>query len=259
MSRTIRIIALGLTALLLLALPSASLAKKGKRHGGSTLSKKADRNRDGLPDRWERRHGLSLRIKQARRDTDRDGLNNRGEWRAGSDPRDRDSDDDGVKDGDEGAGTVVSFEDGVLVIKAFTGETFSGRVTSETEVGCDDDHPYVWSGGTMMARASHDGEDDDAREEESGDDKGGERPAGASDDEPGDDDGGERPDGSKDDDDDEHGDDHGNCDPQHPVCGVADLKPGAVVAEARLSVRSGGAVWSEVELDKPAPAPAPVG
>ena len=54
-----------------------------------------DRNHDKIPDRWEKKHDLSLKVNQAKKDQDRDDLNNRGEYRSGSDPRDDDSDDDG--------------------------------------------------------------------------------------------------------------------------------------------------------------------
>ena len=84
------------------------------------------------PDRWEKRHKLSLKVKQAGLDQDRDHLRNLGEFRQGTSPRDADSDDDGlrdgkehgvgndpadkdsdgdgVKDGDENAGTIASFD-----------------------------------------------------------------------------------------------------------------------------------------------------
>lgn len=42
----------------------------------------ADRNHDGLPDRWERAHRLSLKVDQGLRDQDRDGLNNKQEFAA---------------------------------------------------------------------------------------------------------------------------------------------------------------------------------
>lgn len=140
-------------ALALLALPAGALGAA------------RDRNRDGLPDRWERKHRLSLKVKQGRRDPDRDGLSNRSEYRErtnprrpdsdrdrlrdgverriGYDPRDRDSDDDGVLDGDENAGTVASFANGVLTIALARGGSVSGRVTRDTEMGCEwaDDEP----------------------------------------------------------------------------------------------------------------------
>src|SRR3954462_8346752 len=94
-------------------------------------SASADRNHDGLPDGWETRHHLSLKVNQSNRDTDRDGLTNKGERRhntdprkadtdrdgmkdgaevrTGNNPRRRDSDGDGVKDASEHAGTIASF------------------------------------------------------------------------------------------------------------------------------------------------------
>jgi multidrug efflux pump subunit AcrB len=56
-----------------------------------------DRNGDRIPDRWEKRHHLSLKVNQAKRDQDGDGLDNRGEWKAKLDPRDDDTDDDGIE------------------------------------------------------------------------------------------------------------------------------------------------------------------
>ena len=60
-----------------------------------------DRNRDGLPDSWEKRYGLSLKLKQQKRDQDRDKLNNRSEYKAKTSPRKADTDGDGLKDGEE--------------------------------------------------------------------------------------------------------------------------------------------------------------
>ena len=34
------------------------------------------KDRDGMPDRWEKRHHLSMRVNDASRDKDRDGLSN---------------------------------------------------------------------------------------------------------------------------------------------------------------------------------------
>src|SRR3954471_4293748 len=97
-----------------------------------------DRNHDKLPDKWEKRHHLSLHHNQARKDQDKDGLRNLAEYRQHTDPRDDDSDDDGIEDGDEHkfghdatdddgdddgiedgdeqSGTVKSFTGGVLTI-----------------------------------------------------------------------------------------------------------------------------------------------
>ena len=52
-----------LDALAMLAIPSAAAAK--------------DRTHDHIPDRWEKRHHLSLKVNQAQRDQDRDQLRNR--------------------------------------------------------------------------------------------------------------------------------------------------------------------------------------
>jgi hypothetical protein len=112
--------------LAILALPSAAAAK--------------DRNHDRIPDRWEKRHHLSLRVNQARHDQDRDGLRNRAEFMAGDNPLDPDTDDDGVPDGEENAGKIASFDaaTGKLTIDLFGGETISGAVTEETEIECED-------------------------------------------------------------------------------------------------------------------------
>jgi Bacterial TSP3 repeat len=60
-----------------------------------------DRNRDGLPDRWEQRYGLSTKRAVAGRDPDRDGLSNYREYRHRTNPRRRDTDRDGLGDGTE--------------------------------------------------------------------------------------------------------------------------------------------------------------
>ena len=115
-------------ALAMLALPGIAAAKDG--------------NHDRIPDRWEKRHHLSLDVNQAGRDQDGDRLRNRAEFLADDDPRDRDSDDDGVMDGDENAGTIASFDatSGKLTITLFGGDTISGLVTDRTRIKCEDEH-----------------------------------------------------------------------------------------------------------------------
>jgi hypothetical protein len=110
---------------LLLALPGYAAAR--------------DRNHDRISDRWEKRHHLSLKVNQARRDQDRDGLRNRGEFLAEVRPHDADTDNDGTEDGDENAGTIESFDSttGVLVIDLFNGGSVSGTVNSQTEIECE--------------------------------------------------------------------------------------------------------------------------
>jgi hypothetical protein len=210
--------ALVLGALALLAMPGLAAAK--------------DRNHDRIPDRWEKRHELSLTVNQARRDQDGDHLRNRGEFLAGDNPRDRDSDDDGVMDGHEQAGTIASFDaaTGRLVIDLFGTDTVAGFVTDETEIKCEDED----SSASVSSEGSGSGE------AEPGDDNGGEGEI-----EPGDDNGGDNPGPGSDnsgpghDGDDDHGD---------RICTTAELIPGAVVEEAELKVRNGQATFHEVEL-----------
>jgi hypothetical protein len=88
--RLTRLLATLALALGLLAITASTAAAGGR-----------DSNNDRIPDRWEKKHGLSLHVKQTNRDQDRDGLKNLGEFRAKTDPRDDDSDNDGTEDGDE--------------------------------------------------------------------------------------------------------------------------------------------------------------
>jgi len=204
-------------ALALLALPSVAAAK--------------DRNHDRIPDRWEKRHHLSLEVKQTTRDQDRDHLRNRDEFLSGNDPRDRDSDDDGVIDDDENAGRIASFDPatGRLVIDLFGGDSVSGIVNGDTRIRCGDDH--------SDASASHEGEDNSGPSEDSGpgsDDSGENDQA--------DDNGVDQTDGDQ-----EVGDDPGRDD-ENAGCTTAALVEGTVVEEAELEVANGVATFEEVEL-----------
>ena len=231
--------ALALGALALLAMPGLAAAK--------------DRNHDHIPDRWEKRHHLSMNVNQARLDQDRDHLRNRAEFLAGDDPRDHDSNDDGVMDGEENAGTIASFDTatGKLVINLFGGETISGLVTEGTEIECEHH-----SGATASSEGSGSGE------AEPGDDRGGEGEV-----EPGDDNGGQGEvgddrggQGEEEPGDDRNGDDNsgpgstnsgpgmGDDGDEAGNCTIADLVPGAVVQEAELKVANGQATFEEVEL-----------
>ncbi|MFL5871104.1 MAG: hypothetical protein ACJ75R_08475 [Solirubrobacterales bacterium] len=130
-----------------------------------------DRNHDRIPDRWEKKNDLSLKHDQAKRDQDRDGLANRGEFEAGLDPRDADTDNDGVEDGDEGAGTIVSFnaDTGELTIDLFNGGDLTGTVTGDTEIKCEDEADDDEAGddgdrsgsNSGPGRRSHGGDDGD--------------------------------------------------------------------------------------------------
>src|SRR6059058_5518603 len=85
-------------AILAFAVPAVAGAKSGhsKRHHHARV---ADRNRNGIPDRWERR----FRVHKATADPDRDGVTNIGEFHNGTNPRDADTDNDGVNDGNDDA------------------------------------------------------------------------------------------------------------------------------------------------------------
>jgi len=218
LAHRIAVLAAALTgAVAMLALPAAAAAKDG--------------NHDRIPDRWEKRHHLSLNLNQAGRDQDRDQMRNRAEFLAGDNPRDRDSDDDGVMDGDENAGTIQSFDatTGRLTIALFGGETISGLVTDETEIKCE--HPEE----STTASASDEGGDNS--------DEGGDNSGPGNSEEPGDDNSGP---GSSNSGPGNHNDDdepknEGNCT-------VADLVPGAIVEEAELELEHGVATFEEVEL-----------
>jgi hypothetical protein len=179
-----------------------------------------DRNHDRIPDRWEKRYHLSLKVKQTHRDQDRDGLNNLGEFRSHSDPRDADSDEDGVTDGREDAGTVTAFDGTTLTITLFAGGTVTGAVTPDTEVEC--------------RTATQTEQDEQGEDDQQGDDD----HARAADD-PGDDDGGG---GGPEQDEDEPGE------AEDAQCAPDALKVGATVHEAELRADGAGPVWRQIEL-----------
>lgn len=60
-----------------------------------------DRDKDGLPDRWEKRYDLAVSKWSAKADPDRDRLRNRGELKYRTHPRRPDTDRDGLLDGAE--------------------------------------------------------------------------------------------------------------------------------------------------------------
>jgi hypothetical protein len=209
-----------LGALALLALPSVAAAR--------------DQNNDSIPDHWEKRHHLSLEVKQTTRDQDRDHLHNRAEFLSGNDPRDRDSDDDGVMDDDENAGRISSFDpaSGRLVIDLFGGDSVTGIVNGDTRIRCEGDEDHQ-----SEASASHEGEDNSGPSDNSG---------------PGSDNSG--PNDQVDEDDaDQPGDhqedeDRNGRDGEDANCTTAALVEGAVVEEAELELGNGVATFEEVEL-----------
>jgi hypothetical protein len=206
--------------LLFLAVPTVASA-----HGSR------DRDHDRMPDKWERKHHLNCHKNDARKDADRDGLRNFAEFKSHTDPQDADTDDDGIKDGNDVAGTVASFDGTTLVIRLPDNTTRSGTVTPGTEVECK---------STTATKADH------GPGENSG--------PGSRDDDEGDDDRPSTtptptsPPSSKgdDDDDDDQGDDEDRDEDRG--CPAGALKAGAKVHEAELKITSAGAIWEEVKL-----------
>lgn len=69
---------------------------------GTAQAATRDSDRDGIPNRWERTHGMNpFRAADATADFDRDRLTNLREYRLGTLLRDEDTDNDGHDDGDE--------------------------------------------------------------------------------------------------------------------------------------------------------------
>lgn len=237
------LLAMALGVLALLAMPGVAAAK--------------DRNHDRIPDRWEKRHHLSLSVNQAGRDQDGDHLRNRGEFEAGDNPRDDDSDNDGVMDGKENAGTIASFDaaTGRLTIDLFGTETVSGLVTDRTRIKCEaqgagsastSSHGSD-SGDDHGGQGGEPGDDNGGHGEEPGDDNGhGEEPGddnGGHGEEPGDDNGGNSGPGSV-----NSGPGNHNDNGVGANCTTADLIVGATVHEADLEIEHGSASFDEVEL-----------
>jgi hypothetical protein len=199
---------------------------------GAAVAKRADRNHDGIPDRWEKRHNLSLKVNQAHRNQDHEGLNNLQEFENGTNPRDADTDNDGltdaedveagdsptdadtdndgIEDGNENAGTIASFDGTMLTINLFGGGTMTGQVTESTEIKCEGGH-------NGSAQAS--GDNEQAEEDQAGDNE------------------------ASDSADSSEGDNNSS------TCTTANLVPGASVQEAQLSDTPGSpAVFEEVKL-----------
>lgn len=117
-----------------------------------------DADHDGMPNHWERVHGLNPHKANANANPDHDGLVNVGEYTFGTDPIDSDTDDDGIVDGDDDenedgvadgdedghddgelAGTIASFDAGLLTLNATAGGQVTGTVTDSTELEWDGD------------------------------------------------------------------------------------------------------------------------
>ena len=243
-TRNISVVVAGALALLLVAFAGTAVAK--------------DKNRDRIPDRWEKKFKLSLKVDQSNKDQDRDkvdnlnefqegtnprvkdtnrngkadgkedadgdGLNNAGEDESSNLPDDQDTDNDGVEDGEENAGVIASFDGTTLTIDLAGGGQVSGMVTDQTEIKCEteDEHEGDEGSGPLTASASSD-EADDSGEDQSGEDQ------------PGDESGEDQP-----------GEDHNGGDDGNSVCTTADLTAGTAVHEAELE----GTTFQEIELVK---------
>ncbi len=221
-----------------------------------------DRNKDRIPDRWERQHGLSLKVNQARRDQDHDALRNRAEFQSRMDPHDPDSDDDGVDDGDEGAGVIGSFDEstGKLRIDLFNGDTVIGLVTDETEIVCDNGDDHGDEDGDDGS-GGEEGEYDDGEEGDfdDGEDEG-DLDEGEGDFDEGEgiedyiENSGDRRNSDLSDDEGDYEDEWDEWEDEvddECKCSTDALSVGTVVQEAELEVGSGGAVWVQVELLTP--------
>lgn len=237
------LLAMALGAVAVLALAGLAVAKDG--------------NDDKIPDRWEQRHHLSLKVDQSHRDQDRDSLRNRAEFRTGNDPRSNDSDGDGTTDGDEGAGTIASFDatTGRLAIDLFGGDEIAGLVTDRTRIRCEDEHSHDSRSHARRSGEPEPGDDHGGHGGEAGDDNGGHGEEERGDDRSSDSSGpGSGSDnsgpgsvnsgpGSVNSGQSGH-DDNGSG----ANCGPADLVVGAVVEEADLEIEHGRATFDEVEL-----------
>ncbi len=270
-----------------MALPTAAVAKpstgtKAKQHAAAKAKKRAaakakkraaraaDRNRDGLPDKWEKRYKLSLKVNQAQRDQDADGVVNLSEYTGGTNPRKADSDNDGVDDGSEDLGRVLSFDatTSVLKITDASGDTLSAKVGEWTSIECVTDAvtspivgppsassarrgegPRGGSGGNSGPnRGGQDGDGDDYDDHPGdGDDY---------DDHPGDgDDYDDHPGDGDDYEDHPDGEDPSGDDGEYVDCGTEVLVAGAVVHEAALRLSATGKQWLKIEIVLPAEAP----
>ena len=222
-------------ALLAFAIPATAGAKRSHHKSHHRV---ADRNHNGMPDRWERK----FRVHKSTADPDRDGVANLGEFHNGTSPRDADSDNDGVEDGnddanhdgiddgDEQSGVITSFDGTILTVTLVNGDVLKGTVNAGTEIECEDTPP-----STTTATTRHDGESGD--DHESGDDNSG----------PGSTTSGSGDDNEQGDDNDDQGENEGNCT-------TASLTPQTIVKEAELHLTSAGAVFDKIELGGKAPA-----
>jgi hypothetical protein len=213
-TRSVALALVGAVALLLAAMSGSAVAK--------------DRNHDKIPDRWEKRHGLSLKVNQAKRDQDDDEMPNLGEYEGDTDPQDADTDGDGVPDGEENAGEIASFTPGAeegtgtLTINLYSGETLTGEVTERTTIAvlsAEDEEllDKAGPGGPPQGLAP---ESEEGSEGDEGSSSFFGRP---------------------------HGVGQGDC-PNAESGSVADLVPGAVVRQVTIDVTANGDEFRRIEV-----------
>ena len=233
----------------------------------------AKSDRDGMPDRWEKRHGLNVRINDATRDKDRDGLSNYGEYRSHTNPRkkdsdrdrrgdaredfdrdkvpnrqeiktgndagDSDSDDDSIKDGRENAGRITAVGGGSVQIMLAVGGNLSARLAPE--LSCATASATPWSDPAPAFPLGDAGGDipEDGEDGEDGD----------LEDEPlGEDAAAEAAQVDEDADPiDDIAPDDGVLDPEAELC-AAELKSGAYVHQAVVMSTSEGVVLVEIDV-----------
>jgi hypothetical protein len=130
------------------------------------------------------------------------------------------------------AGTIKSFQAGVLTIVLADGSTVSGRVNRDTEVECQamDDHFTREDGGPGPSGNS-------------GDDRGDRGDQGN--------DQGDRNDANDNDANDDNGNDANDDNDNNPgqTCAMALRTPGTHIRDATLTLTGSGAVWNRVDLD----------
>lgn len=73
----------------------------GKKSSKKTKVVVIDKNKDGIPDKWELKYKLGLRKDVAKQDNDKDGLNNFIEYKLNLNPTSNDTDKDKILDGNE--------------------------------------------------------------------------------------------------------------------------------------------------------------
>ena len=228
------------------------------------------KDRDGMPDRWEKRHHLSVRVNDASRDKDRDGLSNYGEYRSHTNPRkkdtdrdrrgdaredydrdkvpngqeiktgndagDSDTDDDSIKDGRENAGRITAVGAGSVQIMLSVGGNLTAALAPELSCATASATPWsdpapAFPDGDAGADIPEEGED--GEDEPLGEDAAAEVAQADEDADPIDD----APPSD------------GVIDPEAELCASA-LKKGAYVHEAEVLSSSDGAILVTIDLVK---------